>query len=362
MRCAVVGLGHSAEKILLPSLRALRLEVVAGCDPDPRARERATRVGILRTFEHAEALLDAVKPDLVVVATPPDTHRDLCLLGLQAGAHVFCEKPFAPSVPDVDAVLDAAARAGRQVAVNNQYYQMPIFTKTKEALGRPDVGALVFLQLWQTTLEPESRYTGWTGRLKRRTLFEFGAHAVQLAQYLFSEDPAAVTCALASDATGRLADAVVSLTLHFSRGQIASLVLNRISRGRWRYLDIRVETERTTLRASLGGEARLTAGIDGLARVPFLSLRLTRGGLAWIETGERRQTFATNPPNCFTLATRDHLAAFVSAIHAGRPFEYGALQNRAVIETIAAAYLSAELGRRVDLVDDRAAIAKVAMA
>jgi predicted dehydrogenase len=362
MRVVILGLGVASHKILIPAVREKAgLSIEATCDPDERARARAASAG-LRAFATAREAIDAGRPDLVLVATPPDTHRELCVMALEAGAHVLCEKPFVPSLADADAVLDAARRAGRQVAVNNQYYLMPVFVAMRRALGDGSLGDLLFLSCWQTTLEPPARATGWRGALRRRTLFEFGTHAVDLIIHFFGERPHAVTAATSSDGGDREWDAFASATLHFSRGRIASLVTDRVSRGRWRYLDFRAETSKATLRASLGGEARVTGGIDGLARVPFLSMQLTQGGLAWIETGERRKVIAKNPPQPYTRAACGHLSAFVDAVREGRPFARNAAENRAAIETVIAAYLSADLGRRIDLDADAALIARETLA
>jgi predicted dehydrogenase len=357
MRVVVVGLGAAAERILLPAIRAIPdLQLAAACDTDAAARARAARA--LRCPVHAAArdAIDEGRPDLVVVAAPPASHREIAIAALDAGAHVFCEKPFVPSVPDADAILAAAARAGRQVAVDNQYLAIPAFAAIRDAVRGGAFGDLLFLSAWQTMLEPPARESGWRGTMRRRTLFEFGNHAVDLLIELAGGPPRAVTCATSSDGS-RAWDAFVALTLHFAGGRMASLVIDRASRGRWRYLDMRVECARATLRASLGGEARVALGVDGLARVPFANVQVTRGGFAWVETGERRRVLARNPAGATRRAARDHLAAFVGAIAAGRPFARGAAENRAVIETIAAAYLAADRGRRVDLEADRDAIA-----
>ncbi len=363
MRVVVIGLGAAAYRILIPAVRATpALSLTAACEPDAAARDRAARAGIGPLFATPREAIDAGRPDLVVVATPPDSHREHCVMALESGAHVLCEKPFVPSLGDADAILAAAARAGRQVAVNNQYTAMPVFRAARETIGRGTIGDLLFVSVWQTTLEPPARNMGWRGALRRRTLFEFGNHAVDLLIDLFGERPRAVSCAVSSDGGERVWDAFVAATLFFSRGRMASLVIDRVSRGRWRYLDLRAEGPRGTLRASLGGEARVAAGIDGLARVPFLNVQMTRGGFAWLETGERRRVIAKNPPDPYRAAGRAHLGAFVEAIAAGRPFERNAAANRAVIETIAAGYLSADLGRTVDIAADRDAIAKEVLA
>ncbi len=63
-----------------------------------------------------KALSDA-KPDLAVIATYTDTHADYAVAALEAGAHVFVEKPLAMSVADARRVVDAAVRNDRKLVV-----------------------------------------------------------------------------------------------------------------------------------------------------------------------------------------------------------------------------------------------------
>ncbi|MDA7429709.1 Gfo/Idh/MocA family oxidoreductase [Primorskyibacter aestuariivivens] len=64
----------------------------------------------------AEALT-ATKPDLVVIATYTDTHADYAVAAMQAGAHVFVEKPLALTVAEAQRVVDAAKSTGRKLVV-----------------------------------------------------------------------------------------------------------------------------------------------------------------------------------------------------------------------------------------------------
>src|SRR5215211_6443868 len=85
-RVALIGLGGAADRILLPAFDALPnvVEVVAGCDVDGPTRERAAiRWKLPRTYATPEEMLERERPEVAVVATPPLTHRELCLLAIQ---------------------------------------------------------------------------------------------------------------------------------------------------------------------------------------------------------------------------------------------------------------------------------------
>ncbi|MFZ7092582.1 Gfo/Idh/MocA family protein [Primorskyibacter sp. 2E233] len=68
-------------------------------------------------FDDFEAALAQTKPDLVVVATYTDTHAGYAIAAMEAGAHVFVEKPLAGNVADAARVVEAAKRRNRKLGV-----------------------------------------------------------------------------------------------------------------------------------------------------------------------------------------------------------------------------------------------------
>ena len=63
------------------------------------------------------AALSATRPDIVCIATYSDSHADYAIAAMEAGAHVFVEKPLATNVADAERVVEAAARTGRKLVV-----------------------------------------------------------------------------------------------------------------------------------------------------------------------------------------------------------------------------------------------------
>ncbi|MYH59276.1 MAG: Gfo/Idh/MocA family oxidoreductase [Boseongicola sp. SB0675_bin_26] len=82
------------------------------------------------------------KPDLVVVATYTDTHADYACTAMEAGAHVFVEKPLAVTVTDAERVVETATRTGRKLVVGYILRHHPSWMRLIEearALGGPYV-------------------------------------------------------------------------------------------------------------------------------------------------------------------------------------------------------------------------------
>jgi predicted dehydrogenase len=350
LRVAVVGLGEAGATIQLPALAGLPgAEVVGVCDTDAGRRQRAADRWHVPVFDDVEAMLTAARPDVVSVATPPESHAALCLRAIAAGAHVFCEKPFVCTVAEADTVIAAAAAAGRSVAVNHEFREMPIFRAVIDAARGGQDGDLLFAQAWQQTDLPPWRESGWRGALARRTLFEAGVHQLDVLLQIFGELPESVmACTSSAGLDERDRDALVVATLQFSRGRIAVLTLNRLSKGEPQYFEARVDLAKAAYRASFGGRARVSAGLFR-STTPHARIEFGRSGVAWREAGATRRVISRNPSSPNVMATRQVMTRAFDAFRNGTPPPSDALGARGLIAVIDACYASAASGRRVEL-------------
>ena len=351
MRVGVIGLGWAARGFHAPALRAIEgVELVGGADSS--AEQRASWKASTRSpaFESFDELLDRARPELVVVATPPDSHAALCLAALDAGVHVFCEKPFVSTLDEADQVLAAADKADRRVAVNHEYREKPIFRALQQHIGAPDVGRLVFCQIWQLMdLAPWNEPVAWRAAMPNRTLFEGGVHLVDLMLSFFGEKPSAVYARHSSGLEpGQEADAVHLVLLEFSDGRLAQITIDRLCRAGTRYVEIRADCEDASLRASHGGRATMQIGKKRGERAG-IRVDFGAGGLAWLERGLSRKTLARSPREDAMLATRALAEKIFAAIKDGREPPSSAREARDSLEVIEAAYRSAETGRRIEL-------------
>ena len=350
MRVAVLGLGNAGYALHLPALaRTPDAEVVGACDVDAERRQRAAEGWRVPVFDDFSAMLERTQPDVVIVATPPATHATYCLRSLAAGAHVICEKPLASSVAEAEAIIASAAAAGRQVAVNHEFREMPIFRAIRDQVGSPEVGELRFAQAWQLMDLPPWRESGWRAAMLPWTLYEAGIHLVDFLMALFGEKPVAVSATTSSCGAweGR-SDAIALATLEFSRERLAQVVQNRLCRGETQYFEVRAEGTRASLRASFGGRARLTVGLHR-STTPHCRFEYGRAGLAWRETGHRRTLLARNPADPAACATGILLNKTFAAFRDGSRPPASAEDGRDVLQVVAACYRAAATGQRVAL-------------
>jgi predicted dehydrogenase len=350
MKIALVGLGTAGCDIHLPALARIHTASVVGlCDRDEARRNRAAGIIGAATFADFDAMMAATRPDVVLVGTPPDSHADYCLRSLNAGAHVLCEKPFVSSVAEADAVLDAAARAGRRIALNHEFREMPIFRAVRDQVTGPGTPPLKFVQVWQLMDFPPHKETDWRGRLVQRTLFEGGVHLIDLAMTLFGETPVSVQAATYAEQRPAT-DAVVTATLEFSGGRLAQLTQNRLCKGETQYFEVRADTPEASLRASFGGRARVSAGLMRSA-TPRVRLEFGHSGLAWKEQGSRRTFLARNPKHPTVVATQAVFEQTLAAFEHGAEPPISGRVGREILRVIVACYHSAASGRRVRLDD-----------
>ena len=351
MRFGIAGLGWAAKGYHVPALRMLPgCELVGGFDLDAGRRAELEHDTGAPAFSSMESLLETARPDVVVVATPPDSHAQLCIQALEAGAHVLCEKPFVSTVAEADRVLDVAAAAGRHVAVNHEFREMPIFKALPQQIAGGEHGRLVFCQIWQLMdLAPWDEPVAWRAAMPNRTLFEGGVHLVDLMIGMFGAQPEAVYARRSSGLDpAQEADAIHLVTLEFPGGRLGQITIDRLCPAGTRYVEVRADCERASLRASHGGRACVQIGKKRAERTG-LRIDVATGGLAWAERGLQRTTLARNPRDAGKDATASLTAQIVAALREDREPPSSGREAREVLAVIEAAYESAATGRRVEL-------------
>jgi predicted dehydrogenase len=244
------------------------------------------------------------------------------------------------SLEEADAIIALSERVGRQVVVNNQYRFMRIHRAAKEKIGSPEFGDLTFLTMQQTFLVTEKTEAGWRGHDPHRTAKEFGTHVLDLCRYFFDEEPTSVTARMPRGKQPGGPDYLNLIQLEFSGDRVAHITLDRLSRGRHRYLDIRLDGEHASIETMLGGRLECRAGIRTGTRRPFLTLDVSMSGRARLYRGERFAVLAREPLNVFAAATRALMQAFLTALDEGKTAPCSAIDNRRTLALMLALYES----------------------
>ena len=124
----------------------VRLVHLAEVDAD-LARRKADALGFEKGTSRWRDLVDDPAVDVVSVTAPNAFHAEMAVAALDAGKHVWCEKPMAPELADALAMRDAARRAGKVAALGYNYIQNPMVRQIERLIAGGAVGAVSHVRL-----------------------------------------------------------------------------------------------------------------------------------------------------------------------------------------------------------------------
>jgi predicted dehydrogenase len=118
------------------------VEFMAVADQDKTGREKATsETGAKRSYADYREMLEKEKLDIVSVCPRwVDCHLEMVLACIEAGCHVYCEKPMTMSLEDGDKIVTAAEKSGLKIAVAHQGVYLPGIQTLKSMLDEGRIG------------------------------------------------------------------------------------------------------------------------------------------------------------------------------------------------------------------------------
>ena len=193
IRAAIIGTGGIA-KSHLNALRQAgeRVELIAAVDVDAgRVEQFSSEHAIPYSFTDVAGMLRTVRPRLVTIATPPNSHAELSIQAMEAGAWVLCEKPMCASLAEFDRIAETERRTGNftssvfqwRFGSGGQHLKRLI---EQNAMGKPLVcNSLI---TWYRT--PEYYAVPWRGKWETElggTSMGHGIHAMDFVLWLLGE-------------------------------------------------------------------------------------------------------------------------------------------------------------------------------
>jgi predicted dehydrogenase len=150
IRIATIGCGGMGSGDTRYALSVPGVELAAVCDIyDGRlARAREAYGSQIFTTRDYREVLARKDIDAVIIATPDHWHSRISIDALDAGKHVYCEKPMVQSVEEGQAVIDAQERSGRIFQVGSQYVTSLVYQKARELLQSGAIGRINMVEAW----------------------------------------------------------------------------------------------------------------------------------------------------------------------------------------------------------------------
>jgi predicted dehydrogenase len=153
VRIAVVGLGYWGPNLVRNLYELPGVELAAVCDLRPQAlAAMGRRYPAVRLTTDLDDVLGDPSIDAVAIATPVSTHHPLATRALQAGKHVFIEKPFAASTEEAVDLIELADRQGLVVMPGHTFLYSPPVRMIQSLIESGDLGDIYFISTSRVNL------------------------------------------------------------------------------------------------------------------------------------------------------------------------------------------------------------------
>jgi predicted dehydrogenase len=169
-----------------------------------------------RIVRSVDELLADDRIQVVVIATPNNSHADLAARCLGAGRHVVVDKPFATSSAEAEPLVEQAGRCGRILTVFHNRRWDGDFLTVQRLLEQQTCGRIVLVESRFERYRPRRRPGAWRERDEPGSgiLFDLGSHLVDQAMTLFGL-PAAVSGDVRIERDDAVVDDAFDVTLHY---------------------------------------------------------------------------------------------------------------------------------------------------
>jgi predicted dehydrogenase len=224
---AILGLGGYATNQILPNMKFCKLAkpvaLISGTPAklDKFGAEYGIDPSMRFSYDQMDRIRDIPEIEVVYIITPPGTHRDFTVHAAKLGKHVCCEKPMANSVAECQEMIDACARAGRQLQIG---YRCHYETYNMRAMQICRKGELGLLRSINASMGFSAQRGIW--RLNKKlggggSMYDIGIYGLQALQYLSGEAPTEVYATISNppnDDRFKEVEDTVHFTLKFPSG------------------------------------------------------------------------------------------------------------------------------------------------
>lgn len=221
IRVGLVGIGAQTKENLLPSLLQIPdIQIVAGCDLSlERAETLRSYVRDVQVFKDVGTMLGCMGLDALVLACPPQAHRDIALMAIERGVHVFVEKPPCFNLAELKELIDASLRKKVVTAVGlNFRFARPI-QQIRKIAESEKFGKAVHVQINHYANKPRAPIWGLDSTL-RSFLLAQTIHSIDLTT-AFGKDEVTDVQSTIQHENGAM---LVRINVTFSSGRTASIL------------------------------------------------------------------------------------------------------------------------------------------
>src|SRR4029077_9507853 len=218
---AVIGYGYWGPNLVrnFANTEGARVISVSDLDAEKLTLVRRRHPDVTVTSEFRDLLKDS-RIDAIAIATPVHTHYELALAALGAGKHVLIEKPLARTSEEARHLIEEAARRNLVLLVDHTFLYTPAVQKIRQLVVDGILGDVYYYNGVRASL----------GLFQNdvNVIWDLAVHDISIIQYIFDEDPVAVSATAASHVPG-IPENMAHITLFFRSSCIAHISVNWLS-------------------------------------------------------------------------------------------------------------------------------------
>lgn len=160
IQIALIGSGGQGQSDTHQSVQVPGVKLVAACDCyDGRLKHMKEVYGAdIQTTKDYREIVSRPDIDAVIVATPDHWHTRISVDCMNAGKHVYCEKPMVHAIEEGKVIVDTQAKTGMVFQVGSQYRSSMVYQKARDLLQAKAIGKLNSVEAW---LDRNSAIGAW---------------------------------------------------------------------------------------------------------------------------------------------------------------------------------------------------------
>lgn len=192
-RVVVAGCGGMANEWITYALKHAEIEIVGLVDIRPEsAHDMASRHGLsCPVFTEIAQAIEETKANLVFDVTVPSSHFHIASKALEAGCHVFSEKPLAETMEQCNEIVNMAERTGRSHAVMQNRRYDPRIRSLRQLISAGTIGRAGYIGA-SFFLAPH--FGGFREAMDSPLLLDMAIHTFDQARFISGADPVTVYC------------------------------------------------------------------------------------------------------------------------------------------------------------------------
>ncbi len=284
VRIAIAGFGMFGQRHATTVRANPDATLVAVSDPMPAADASAAKFGVPR-FADTAAMLDAVHPDALIVATPNREHVPAALAAVARGIPVLVEKPVAETVASAETLIEASLQKGVPVLVGHHRRYNPIIERARAAVRDGELGRVVAVHAMFMIRKPDDYFdVAWRREPGGGTVLINLIHDVDNLRYVVGEI-AEVTGFANNALRGHPVEDACAVALRFADGALGTALISDGTPAPWSW-------ELTSGEAAMYPQrvenCYLIAGTRGSLAIPTLTFWHYTGAQGWAAPLEKR--------------------------------------------------------------------------